>query len=315
MDEDVKEPFYGPHLAEYAIRWEELDGTVNDYTGLYELRTDESGQVCAWSLPRLGTSGKRLNQSQGRVFLSKGNVKKSYALHQLWGWCVIGPPPADGQQYSIDHIDMNHCNNNPYNLRWATPSQQAKNRKKHERKMKWVPATDDEMLLEKRQFLHGWFLETGVQLKQKKDGTWYKAVERVPENTGYYMCTLGDVSCLIQRIMAHIFGGDDGIYLKDINDESIIIEHLDNDKTNNNRNNLRVSTRKNNVESWHASGKSTKKRVYAKSMDDPNDLRVFDSAAEAARKIPKACKSGISLACSGKYAYCGNFFWSFKPFN
>jgi hypothetical protein len=317
LTDDCKEPFCGPHKQAYAVKWEDADGTVHDYTGLYELRIDDKGQFYMWSLPKQGSvAGIKINPNpSGQVALYKVGLKRRhFYLWRVWTFVVIGLPPSDGQVYTVDHIDQNRQNNSTYNMRWATPSQQNANRKKFKRTIKKVPLTDDEMLLERRQLGGRYFILSGYEVYNTKNG-WMKAVDRQLTKDGYIHCKMGRKHRGMNRIVTHLFGGDDDIYLDDIDDDTVIIEHLDDDKTNNHKNNLRVSTQKKNVESWHASGKSTKKRVYAMSKEDETDLREFDSAADASRKIPRASPQNIGTACKKTHLTAGGFYWSHQPFD
>jgi hypothetical protein len=314
-DDDCKDPFYGPHRV-YPLKFQHTDGVVYDYTGLYELRIDDADQVYVQSLPRPGAgAGRRLSVTNDQVKLYKNRQTRMFQVHQLWCLVVLGLPPADGHRYTVDHLDQDHSNNSPYNFRWATNWQQNNNRKKRVQKMKSVPLTDDELLVERKQLDGRFFIETGYKVRQTKDGTWLKEVDRVTDGGGYLACKVNYKYRRFNRIIAHLFGGDDGIKLTDIDDKTAIIEHLDDDKTNNHKNNLRVSTQKKNVESWHASGKSTRKRVYAMAVDDETMRLEFDSAAEASRKIAKICSSDIGKVCRGRKITCGGFYWKFEPFD
>lgn len=308
--DDCKEPFHGPYPLK--IRLDELG-----YIG-YDLRIDESGQIQCWSMSKTGgaADGRMLKSHNGRVQLYGNGEKSTVRLHKIWCLVVHGPPPSDGQKWSVDHIDRNHKNNSPFNLRWATASQQSVNRDTWRHKMVWVPLTDDDEILERRQFLHRWFIETGYEVKlRKKDCVWRKAVSRTLTHDGYVHCDINKCSYGMNRIITHIFGGRDDIKLVDIYDDSIIIEHLDHDKTNNHKNNLLVSNQSNNMKTWHASGKSNKRAVYAMSKEDETDVREFDSAADASRKIQRGGGTNITRVCRGQTASAYGFYWSYEPFN
>ena len=84
------------------------------------------------SLGRVKT--KRGNISYGvlhntymRVSVSQNNVPKSVFVHRLICEAFLGFQPD--MTYTVDHIDKNRINNNVYNLRWATRTEQALNRK------------------------------------------------------------------------------------------------------------------------------------------------------------------------------------------
>jgi len=312
-DTDCNMPYHGPYQKKISLR-------VLGYSG-YDLRVDDFGQICCWSYYRVGNAvnGRMLSPNNGRVQLSDDNGKKhKFFLYALWCTAVHGPPPSvENQRWSVHHIDLNHSNNNPNNIRWATARQQNINRNAYKRNMKWVPFTEADKLMVPKKFMHRWFIQTGFEVKQKnKDSVWLKAIDR-SLSFDYVLCCISSRPYLMSRIITHVFGDRDDVVLKDICDESIIIEHIDNNKLNNCKDNLLVSNQSNNMNSWHASGKSTRKRVYAMSIVDNTDMRVFESAAEAAREIPNTHSTHIISVCKGRKRYktAGGFLFSYNPFN
>jgi hypothetical protein len=312
-DDDWKGPFHGPYQQRISLE-------VLGFPG-YDLRIGEDGQIQCWSMYRTGgaVNGRMMSPNpQYQVDLRKDGVGKIFRLYNLWCTAVHGPHPEDGQWWTVDHIDQDHSNNSPANLRWATLSQQSANRKKMERTVELVPLTPEETLLERRQFLNRWFIETGYEVKclKKHKSIWRKAVNR-GLNIGYVRLLIKRYNYGMNRIIAHIFGGQNGDKLQDIYDESVIIEHIDNNKQNNDKNNLRVSNQSTNMQSWHASGTSNKRKVYAISMDDDDAVMLeFDSATEAARAIPGAHQSAITTICkgNGKRKSTGRHYFSYEPF-
>jgi hypothetical protein len=50
------------------------------------------------------------------------------SLHRIVAFTFLGPPPSDGQEYTVDHVNRNKEDNRVLNLRWATPHEQLDNR-------------------------------------------------------------------------------------------------------------------------------------------------------------------------------------------
>ena len=70
----------------------------------------------------------------GPVFTPKPSAKNTYAqigrgkaFHRVVALAFLGPPPNDA--YTVDHIDCDPTNNKLENLRWASKSEQSRNRK------------------------------------------------------------------------------------------------------------------------------------------------------------------------------------------
>lgn len=56
---------------------------------------------------------------------------KYFHIHRLVALCFIGPPPSTSHQAA--HNDGNKKNNDPSNLRWATPGENTRDRWKHDK--------------------------------------------------------------------------------------------------------------------------------------------------------------------------------------
>lgn len=66
------------------------------------------------------------NNDYHSVVLCKNNIKKKVLVHRLVAQVFI-PNPDNKEQ--VDHIDLNKNNNQISNLRWATRSENCKNKK------------------------------------------------------------------------------------------------------------------------------------------------------------------------------------------
>jgi len=64
-----------------------------------------------------------------KLSISKNGILKSFRIHRLIGIHFI--PNPDNKQF-IDHIDNNILNNSIENLRWATISENCRNKKKQQ---------------------------------------------------------------------------------------------------------------------------------------------------------------------------------------
>ena len=96
-------------------KWEEYEKT--------NLYVSNKGRIWRKDLPvDYKTNGSK--NKEGYYTISyRGNQLK---VHKLVALLFIGKEPT--QDHTVDHIDQNPGNNNAENLRWATKSEQAKNR-------------------------------------------------------------------------------------------------------------------------------------------------------------------------------------------
>lgn len=109
---------------------EEVWKDIPDYEGLYQI--SNFGNVksisrmsykrkCETIIKKPCLSGK----GYLKVTLCKDGTKKYVFIHRLVAQMFI---PNPENKLTVDHIDRNKLNNNVNNLRWATYSEQIKNR-------------------------------------------------------------------------------------------------------------------------------------------------------------------------------------------
>lgn len=94
--------------------WKDVEG----YEGLYQI--SNSGKVRRWekTLDEYKTLKLTKDKSKGyyRVFLSKNSKVKKFWIHSLVAVAFLNHKPS-GNTIVVDHIDDNKLNNNTYNLR------------------------------------------------------------------------------------------------------------------------------------------------------------------------------------------------------
>jgi len=116
----------------------------------------------------------------------------------------------------------------------------------------------------------------------------YKSINLRYKNLNNYM--------RIHRILAYLFIPNT---IKEYN----IVNHIDEDKLNNNLNNLEWCTHKENV--THTSGKKIKQI----NINTNEVIKIFDSVNEAFRKLNKQYGNNIRLACNGERKSAFGYKW------
>jgi hypothetical protein len=56
----------------------------------------------------------------GYQVVNLGRSCRSQYVHRLVALTFLGPPPADGRAYEVDHLDFNRHHNALTNVRWLT---------------------------------------------------------------------------------------------------------------------------------------------------------------------------------------------------
>ena len=177
-----------------------------------------------------------------RVSLSSGGIRKTILVHRAYLLVFRGVPPTDdhGRPYTGDHINNNHLDNAPHNLRWSSIAEQ--NRKRHvgRRSVRYLrdfafePGEEVAPFPSRRS---SWmFTSLGRVIFNKK-----LRVGARPGRDGYHTVKIDGKQYYLHRIIAHVF-------LKyDLADQKNIIMHIDHVKANCSVANLRIGTQRDNM--------------------------------------------------------------------
>lgn len=125
------------------------------------------------------------------------------------------------------------------------------------------------------------------------------------DSDGRRKIEIGSKPLFIHRLVYETFSGD---VLK----PGEIIDHIDTDITNNNFNNLRVVTQKENMNN-PATLKKLSKAVCKYSLDGKTLLKEFNSLLEANMSLGLGRDNNcIKLCCDGKISKSHGFIWKYK---
>ncbi len=93
-----------------------------------------------------------------------------------------------------------------------------------------------------------------------------------------------------------------------------IVNHKDGNKKNNTVENLEWTTQSENIQHAHNTGLTSNKRKVARCDNQGNILEIYDSIAEACRKLfnkVRGIGANISSCCRGKRKSCKGFTWKY----
>ena len=173
-----------------------------------------------------------------RICLSKKNI----LVHRAYLLVFRGPPPVDekGRWYTGDHINNNHLDNTPANLRWSSIREQNTNRCVARRSVRYVKdfaLEDGERVARFPSQRSKWaFTSFGRVIFNGK-----LRVGARPGRDGYPVVKIDGKQHYVHRIIAHLF-------LKyDLCDTKHIIMHIDHVKENCSMENLRIGTQQENM--------------------------------------------------------------------
>jgi hypothetical protein len=307
-------------------------GVVYDYSAGYEITTDPNTEIVVRSI-KSGTS-RRLNQAGQLNLTSKNLVTTDTAakskptrmlrVYQLW-MLMFSPEGAideAGEYKTVDHLDRNHANNVPTNLRWATSVEQSLNRDKWTKSCRWIDMTDQspDIVNEYKQFMDtGLYVSRSAEVIKKfttiaDASTWKKRTGAMANKEGYV--TLWDKtksrSFNLNRVVAHLWPSNQDLYpLKEMDDLTLVVDHLDHIKTNNHRDNLRVCTQKENSQATHDRGFANQftRAVTATKVLDVADVfvRQFQNTTQAGNALglaqPNVRKAILKNGTAGGYAF------------
>lgn len=130
-------------------------------------------------------------------------------------------------------------------------------------------------------------------------------------NCGYKNTQIGKNHFQVHRLVCMAFKPIEGFeYHEDY--KEIVIDHIDNIKTNNNINNLEWCTQKENVirSMKYRKNKNNNTRRVNQLNEEGEVIVTFASIKEATAAIGSS-RSHISSVCGGKRNYCGGYKWKY----
>ena len=278
------------------------NGIKYDWTGTYEIsenldipvaiRNIVFGNVSTTFERQLSILGLVTTPASHKESLQKYIFK---VTARLWLLTFVGEPSIDAnnKHYTCDHIDIDHTNNRPSNLRWASLSDQAKNHKNTAKFATWITVIT-QPTLEPIPFGFKQFRESKQYFNNSGDnivymcGRWKKIQNIQPMRTGYIMVsTAVEMRRLLHRVVAHMFGDRNGVFLQDLDDTTLVIDHVDSNRTNNKNTNLQVVTLRQNNQATHDRGLGNAKAVirYTVINGVKTEPTQFDSITSAAKDI------------------------------
>lgn len=160
-----------------------------------------------------------------------------------------------------------------------------------------------------------YYISSGGQVK-RCDNFFLKSVKDKFGRKGFRIPNHGYISTL--RLMAFVFKPDE---VKKFEDAGIKwhADHIDNDFTNDNINNLQIlSASENTIKSNRQVNRKTlfinNKKVVLQYDLNGSFIKEWESAEKAAKEL-KLSKSCISYCCRAKSKMSGNFIWKYKDDN
>ena len=178
-----------------------------------------------------------------RIALYNAGTRKNILVHRAYLLVFHGQPPKDEQEryFTGDHINRNHLDNTPTNLRWLSIREQNMHGPSKKRYVKYT----DEFSL---------YHDERIATYPSRHNVWqFTTYGRIlfngklryggrPRRDGYFAVTIDKKQLYVHRIIAHLFLG------YDIGDSESVIMHLDHDKTNCHVDNLRIGTHAQNMQ-------------------------------------------------------------------
>lgn len=220
---------------------------------------------------------------------------KTFMVHRLVAMAFCENP--DPKTYTIvDHIDRNYHNDHASNLRWATPSINAKNcERKKSLKGNFANETFFKFecidLFEDNKYL----ININGDILKKDTGRILSQQDR----HGYKRVLISGKYKSVHRLVWESFNK------KEI-PEGYFVDHIDGNKANNNLSNLRIVTHSENMFNAYANGHKNQIKVFQ--FDEKGKLiQEFPSFREAGRAMGVTSEA-IEAASKRHQRSCG-YYW------
>lgn len=276
-----------------------------DISNIGRIRNKKSGNIKQQQISHTGYNNVRLDSK-----ITVNNIRaisKTFDVHRLVALAFLGNPPTN--KHVVNHKDLNKTNNNLNNLEYITQKENTTHANEN------LPPKQNKKS-EKCDLnnLETFDIPNYSKYCIDKNGNIYNKITSIKlstftsnsDGTGYIrICLLNDnkknKKIYHHKLIAQVFIP---------NPKKLpIINHIDNNKQNNNINNLEWCTQSHNMK-HNASIKKTTRKVGQYDIKSKKLINTYISIKDASNETNTLITSIIHV-CAGRRQYAGGFGWKY----
>ena len=244
----------------------------------------------------------------GRInLIDDDGIRTQVYVHVMYMWSIHGEKRLPDQT-QVDHIDGNHKNNSPDNLRWASPSENNNYKFTPPKPLQKFPKYLGKLNLLKR-------FEDTDRYFGEVDGKFtvvgpYRRLRRMGDfrldRKGYPLMKIRGKLALVHRAVAYVYGKISKSEYYDAAGTGIVVMHLNNEKHEFMPDNLARGTPSKNSVARHDNPETTSRKRVRQLDSNRISLREFESQ-KAAYESVGGNQSSMSDAIRDNKLYEGSF--------
>ena len=239
--------------------------------------------------------------------LSKNNIKQNFYAHRLVAEYFI---PNPNNLPVVNHKDGNKLNNDVSNLEWVSYSQNTEhahqnNLIKKERKAAYYEKDLDNEIWKGVLDFPNYQISSLGRIRNINSNR----ILRPSLTCGYYKVRLSNKGIAKDYLVHHLVFKH---FSKEKYNADLVIDHIDGNKLNNDFNNLRLLSRKENaLMAYYKTNTNPAIKTVLQFDKDMNFIQEFQSVREAARCL-NLDSSTISKVCRGVNKTHGGYIFKYK---